>query len=797
MPQLVYIILGPPHSGLDLLSNCLRLTGLSSLQEKKIPGPKTINHLLFQDLRVSSLSPAPLPRGWLNTPAAGRARDRIQRLLNSAPLDADSGARNTFLSDSLICRTLPLWQKVLKESKLTPKYIFLQRHPFETAMSLAANENLDLNRAHLVWLSHTREALRALQDQDYSLITLDQLLADPVSICRSFLLSSPDNRQQVTDNCRALLDHVQPSLKHHHASNLPEEDRQSFKSFELLYQQIRLGQHYPSLEKQDKSVEISGDLRLKNSLSSIFSGPDLIDSLLQALAQQGHAPDSSRLTARRVCPVAQPCDGTGVKQPRGLPVEDWGFTGDNRPQKTGLYATITFPSSTEKGEVTKTIPLIEDQWQKISLPVPEPELVRVKPIILKPLNTNGTVKVSTIKMIDWTTGKINWEANRARDFDALTLRGTLARLPERNNLSLLITGKDPRVEISVPKDLWERPLVIEVWIKGSLQQDKILSLCGNNERIFSPAICSINNHFIHKLKALTNTGSFHQQFKARNDEFEKISVEKQKLIKTKTFWGADIHVLPQNEIVSSRIYSFGFFEPELCSFFIDFLVEEAVVLDVGAHIGFFSMLGAELVGKTGQVFSFEPTPSTREVLELNLKPYSQQKIVTKAAWSSKSQLNFHDYGIQFSAFNTAVSDRLSSEQKKKATDSLIKVDAVTLDSFCAEHSVLPNLIKIDVESSEMQVIQGMRHILDRLRPVVTIEVGDMESTLKDGVPLCRDILELVMQFDYLPLNSVGGRYHFHELQNKYVYDNIIMVPIELLPMRRPLGVVAVQGGRFY
>ena len=220
-------------------------------------------------------------------------------------------------------------------------------------------------------------------------------------------------------------------------------------------------------------------------------------------------------------------------------------------------------------------------------------------------------------------------------------------------------------------------------------------------------------------------------------------------------------------------------------------------MDVGAHIGFFSILASELVSENGYVFSFEPTPSIKEVLELNLATCSHCKIVAKAAWSSATLLDFYDFGVQFSAFNTAVSDRLDPEQKKQAIENHIQIEAITLDSYCTEQSVWPDLIKIDVESAEMQVLEGLSHLLDKGRPVVSIEVGDMDSTIADGVPRSRDILEYAIGFDYLPLNTVAGHYLLHELQEKYVYDNIILVPREKLPARIPLGHVSVQKGKFF
>ena len=99
----------------------------------------------------------------------------------------------------------------------------------------------------------------------------------------------------------------------------------------------------------------------------------------------------------------------------------------------------------------------------------------------------------------------------------------------------------------------------------------------------------------------------------------------------------------------------------------------------------------------------------------------------------------------------------------------------------------------------MHVLQGMVGVLEKIRPVVIIEIGDMESTINDNVPRGLELLQFVMDFDYLPLNSIGGHYEAHKLKYNEAYsdDNIIMVPVEKLPVRRPLGTVAVQRGLFF
>lgn len=747
--QNIIFILGSPRSGLKLLSDCLHILGFIAKASNQI------TPLFFQDMGLDPIMAGSLPDGWQHSEAATKAKKRIKTLLTTCNQEQCTYV----IAEPGICRIMPLWLDVFQEHDIAPSFIHIIRHPYEVALSLHEHEGIDLPKGHLIWLAHNRDAAKACQSHPTTLIIFDQLLADPVSTLvrmgTELDLTWPNDPWSVSSS---LLDFVQPNLKRHHVSNLPDKDKQKFQAYERLYQEIRRGQW---------SGEAKGIMFAQSLTTDV---PDLVESLLDVIGQYEKQAASRLAEQERIAAEPGPA----------------------------LFAQVVFPSTHEGEEIVETIPLIADEWQHIVLPVSEPKLLKDKPIIFKLLNTNGTVHISAISLINRATGKTAWAANSVQDFDQIDIKGGAIRLPDRNKLVLAIFGQKPEIWLSASKDIPDCPLVLDVWIKAFRDQDRFVKYYGKSQHKKVLKAPAINSHLMQKLKSMTNTGGFHRQFKTRSDEFlKKTTEDSHSLVNSSTFWGAEIHLLPKNEVVSSKIYAFGFFELELCSFFIDYLFQGAVVIDIGAHIGFFSMLTAELVGEDSKVYSFEPTPSTREVLKKNVKPYPQVTVISKLVWSSETQLDFHDYGTEFSAYNTAVSDRLSPEEKKLAIDNLIKVDTVTLDAFCKEHNIRPDLVKIDAESSEMQVLEGMAGLLENVRPLVTIEVGDMESTIQDGVPRSRELLEFVMGFDYLPLNSVCGRYHFHELKDTYTYDNIIMVPIELLPIRRPLGTLAVQQGRFF
>jgi len=536
----IYIATGPPKAGHNLLGHCLGLLGLHQLQGSDQLGSDTINNLLLQDLGISPLSPAPMPRGWHDTSAAQKAGSRITELLTYA----ESVDNNFFIADPLLCRTLPLWQQALSKSDLKPQYIFLIRHPFEVAMSLEAKDGIDKTRGHILWYSHTRAALRQLSSQltesttsspnnnsqitacpvkqrgtssrrgltgDNSLITYDQLLADPVSTLQNCFSTDPINDSQITNNSPALLDFVNPSLKHHHASDLPEADKEYFKPYANLYNQLR-AQHTSTSVAQDSTLpakqslfslnetcpvkqrdtssrrgltgvngqrkisEISEDSPAQLNTrsvgeaiqpgwtqnSSLFSLPDITDHLLLALGQV--EPSQAAISSMGKISEISEDSWINFSSKKAL-------TGDNRVPE--LTATL-FQNN---GEHIKSFDLISDQWQKLSFPIPDSTHIRNKQLTFQPLNTYGTVSIATISLVNRATGKeiLGFQGD---GFDQLEVQGTTVRLPDKDNLVLLVTGEEPLLRLSVG-DVPDLPLEVVVWVKGSGDQSILNNILVN------------------------------------------------------------------------------------------------------------------------------------------------------------------------------------------------------------------------------------------------------------------------------------------------------------------------------
>jgi FkbM family methyltransferase len=133
-----------------------------------------------------------------------------------------------------------------------------------------------------------------------------------------------------------------------------------------------------------------------------------------------------------------------------------------------------------------------------------------------------------------------------------------------------------------------------------------------------------------------------------------------------------------------------------------------VVLDAGANVGSYTLLFAIWAGAAGRVFAFEPAPDAREGLRQHLELNGlagRVEIVPVALSSTVGSVPFHIDGASGANAIAAASDRSAARA--------IEVETTTIDAFCEEHRLCPDVVKIDVEGAELDVIRGARRALTR------------------------------------------------------------------------------------
>lgn len=161
----------------------------------------------------------------------------------------------------------------------------------------------------------------------------------------------------------------------------------------------------------------------------------------------------------------------------------------------------------------------------------------------------------------------------------------------------------------------------------------------------------------------------------------------------------------------------GASEPEVQDALQRYLRPGMTFYDLGANIGFFSLLAARLVGEQGRVIAFEADPEIaarlREHVERN--EFRCVTVKERAVWSKASK-------VFFERVDPATSpDRGLGHVVNVASANTIEIEAVTIDDF-AGTSPAPDFIKCDVEGAEVEVFRGAQRLLTERRPGILCEI---------------------------------------------------------------------------
>lgn len=174
--------------------------------------------------------------------------------------------------------------------------------------------------------------------------------------------------------------------------------------------------------------------------------------------------------------------------------------------------------------------------------------------------------------------------------------------------------------------------------------------------------------------------------------------------------------------VSNRVFWDGWagYESETAPLFFTLAKRARVIVDVGAHVGFYTLLGAH-ANPEGYVYAFEPLPKIFERLTRNvaINRLSNIECVASAVGEFEGTADFYR-----STDGIPSSSSLSFEFMRSRDNLMsIKVPVVRLDHFVKKRQLEHvDLIKIDTESTEASVLAGFGETLRRDRPNVVCEV---------------------------------------------------------------------------
>lgn len=158
-----------------------------------------------------------------------------------------------------------------------------------------------------------------------------------------------------------------------------------------------------------------------------------------------------------------------------------------------------------------------------------------------------------------------------------------------------------------------------------------------------------------------------------------------------------------------------------------------VVIDIGAHIGYYTLIAANIVGKKGKVYAFEPDLKNFNILVKNIKVNKFKNIIpiNKAVAEKNGKLD-----LFINPTNTGDHRIYQSKDKRKT----MKINVITLNNMLRNEKV--DLIKMDIQGSELVALKGASYILAKNKNIKIItEFWPGGLNLSGGSP--KEFLQLL------------------------------------------------------
>jgi FkbM family methyltransferase len=191
---------------------------------------------------------------------------------------------------------------------------------------------------------------------------------------------------------------------------------------------------------------------------------------------------------------------------------------------------------------------------------------------------------------------------------------------------------------------------------------------------------------------------------------------------TRTIYDHKIYVDTRDLALAPHILLDGYWEQWITNVFLSVVQPGMRVIEIGANMGWYSLLAAANIGPAGKLLSFEANPRMAEILRRNISIngfLDRAQVVNKAVFSANQTLEFSVYdkymggsSLFVAGAQTASDDRHVGIFDPQVNDTfrLIEVEAVALDSYFAQGSKV-DFIKIDAEGAEPHILAGANRLL--------------------------------------------------------------------------------------
>ena len=212
---------------------------------------------------------------------------------------------------------------------------------------------------------------------------------------------------------------------------------------------------------------------------------------------------------------------------------------------------------------------------------------------------------------------------------------------------------------------------------------------------------------------------------------------------------------------SLRLSTNGVFEPHTTQVIKQNISSGDIVIDIGANIGYFTLIMAKGIRENGKVFSFEPEPKNFELLKKNVEinNYSNVILEKKAIGNKTGTAKLYLADRKNNVFSSGMHRIFRSDLVSQIADPIL-INIIKLDDYLQDLKFIKKirLIKIDVEGAEFDVLKGMNKILDENKEIKIVMEFSSEN-LEDYGSNAYDVVDFLMNkgFKLSVINEVEKR----------------------------------------
>jgi FkbM family methyltransferase len=211
------------------------------------------------------------------------------------------------------------------------------------------------------------------------------------------------------------------------------------------------------------------------------------------------------------------------------------------------------------------------------------------------------------------------------------------------------------------------------------------------------------------------------------------------------------------DVIGRYIYYFGVWEPNLTHWIRRRLRRGEVFIDVGANIGYFTLLASRLVGHSGKVVAIEALPALYAALQHNLKINNAHNVrpVNCAAWDAEEEITIYTQPKNLPGQTTV----MPAWARKWHLENTSRVQTAPLSAILRpEEFSAARLIKIDVEGAEWHALVGMKALMASCRDDLEIMIEVNSKMLEAEGKTPQDVLDFF----------AGYGFHAYRIENAYM-----------------------------